>query len=65
MPRRRETERYASRGEKELWHPYGLQGLSTDRFAWVVNRILCGRFVMLHLKNPPMLPADTQAEAGA
>jgi hypothetical protein len=53
MPKRKEDVRFAERGEKELWHPYGLQGLSSDRFANVVNRILHGKFVMLNLKWPP------------
>ncbi len=64
MPRRKEAEKFARTGEKELWHPYGLQGLSTDRFAHVVNRILGGRFILLHLKTPPLVPGETQAEAG-
>lgn len=47
MPKRKKAIKFADRGEKELWHPYGLQGLSTDQFAQVVNRILRGRFHML------------------
>jgi len=64
MPRRKEAIRYARKGEKELWHPYGLQGLSTDRFAFVVNRILGGRFILLNLKNPPEVRTGTQVEPG-
>jgi hypothetical protein len=64
MPRRKEAIRYASRGEKELWHPYGLQGLSTERFATVVNRILCGRFMLLHLNTPPLVSRQSEAQAG-
>ena len=64
MPKRKEAVRYARTGEKELWHPYGLQGLSTDRFAFVVNRILGGRFILLNLKNPPAVGSETQVEAG-
>jgi hypothetical protein len=50
MPKRKKDIKYAVRGTKDLWHPYGLQGLATDRFAQVVNRILCGRFDMLGIK---------------
>ena len=50
MPKRKRAVKYAVRGEKDLWHPYGLQGLTTDRFALVVNGILRGRFDLLKLK---------------
>lgn len=51
MPKRKEAIVYAQVGEKDLWHPYGLQCLSADRFTKVVNRILNGRFEMLDLRN--------------
>jgi hypothetical protein len=47
MPKRKEAIKYAKVGEKDLWHPYGLQGLTADRFAKVVNRILTGRIGLL------------------
>ena len=52
MPKRKEAIQYAHKGTKDLWHPYGLQALSTDKFAKVVNRILGGRFVLLDLRWP-------------
>jgi len=52
MPKRKEAIQYARKGKKELWHPYGLQSLSTDKFANVVNRILGGRFMLLDLRWP-------------
>lgn len=52
MPKRKEAIQYAHKGDKELWHPYGLQSLSADKFAGVVNRILGGRFVLLDLRWP-------------
>ena len=52
MPKRKEAIQYAQKGDKDLWHPYGLQGLSTEKFASVVNRILGGRFVLLDLRWP-------------
>lgn len=55
MPKRKEAIRYARKGTKELWHPYGLQSLSTDKFANVVNRILGGRFCLLDLRWPNSL----------
>jgi hypothetical protein len=53
MPKRKKAIQYARKGTKELWHPYGLQSLSTDKFAKVVDRILGGRFILLDLRWPP------------
>ena len=50
MPRRKKEITYAKKGEKALWHPYGLQDLRADKFVYVVDRILCGRFVLLDLR---------------
>jgi hypothetical protein len=33
--------------EKDLWHPYELQSLRTDRFVNVVNQIIKGSMSML------------------
>jgi len=55
MPRRKKDVKYAKLGEKESWHPYGLQALGTDRFILIVNRILCGRLTLLNLRfHPPL-----------
>lgn len=40
------------RQEKRLWHAYGLQGLRDERFAYVANQILSGRFTLLALRPP-------------
>lgn len=53
MPKRKKEIKYAMLGEKDLWHPYGLQALRTDKFAKVVNRILLGKFVLINLKYQP------------
>lgn len=53
MPKRKKEIKYAKLGEKDLWHPYGLQALRTDKFAKVANRILRGSFVLLNLKYQP------------
>lgn len=50
MPARKEAELFASAIIKDYWHPYGLQGLSPDKFARVVSRILKGKFGLLALK---------------
>lgn len=52
MPKRKEAIKYAKVGEKDLWHPYGLQGLTGDRFTKVVNRILSGRIGLLSRRSP-------------
>lgn len=53
MPRRKKAIRYAAKGEKELWHPYGLQSLTADKFTAVVNRILQGNFALVNRKLQP------------
>jgi hypothetical protein len=50
MPARKEAEVFASSDIKDCWHPYGLQGLSPDKFAIVATRILKGKFDLLSLK---------------
>jgi len=50
MPPRKEVVRFASVGIKDCWHPYGLQGLSPEKFVKVVSRILTGKFELLELK---------------
>lgn len=50
MPPRKEAEEFANVGSKDNWHPYGLQGLSPEKFGNVVTRILEGKFNLLNLK---------------
>ena len=50
MPARKEVERFARVGIKDCWHPYGLQGLSPERFAMVTSMILKGDFDLLGFK---------------
>lgn len=50
MPLRKEAEDFARVGVKDCWHPYGLQGLSPDKFAVVASRILRGDFDLLNMK---------------
>jgi hypothetical protein len=47
MPKRKKAIKYAKLGEKDLWHPYGLQSLNSNRFVHVVNRILNGKMGLL------------------
>lgn len=58
MPKRKKAIKYARRGEKDLWHPYGLQSLRADKFVHVANRILRGRFILLNLKFRPPIEAE-------
>jgi hypothetical protein len=50
MPARKEAEHYASTTVKDYWHPYGLQGLSPEKFVHVASSILKGKFSLLALK---------------
>jgi hypothetical protein len=50
MPKRKKDVRFARIGEKDQWHPYGLQALRAEKFAYVANKILCGRFDLLSLR---------------
>jgi hypothetical protein len=50
MPARKEVEKFASSRLKDCWHPYGLQGLSPEKFAAVASRILKGKFDLLALR---------------
>ncbi len=50
MPLRKEEEDFARVGVKDCWHPYGLQGLSPDKFAVVASQILKGDFNLLNMK---------------
>ncbi|MGH8015456.1 MAG: hypothetical protein ACREBV_04645, partial [Candidatus Zixiibacteriota bacterium] len=50
MPKRKEKEHYAELGQKEYWHTYGLQILSTPKFAKVVTNILSGRYSLITAK---------------
>jgi hypothetical protein len=45
--------------EKRIWHAYGLQGLRDERFAYVANQILSGRFTLLGIR-PQVRMQDSQ-----
>jgi hypothetical protein len=53
MPKRKEAESFATLGEKDCWHLYGLQVLSPAKFASVVGKVLNGRY---QLVNPGTRP---------
>jgi hypothetical protein len=57
MPARKDVEKYASMGNKDCWHPYGLQGLNPEKFALVASRILKGSFNLLGLKRSKSVSA--------
>ena len=50
MPKRKDSEHYAELGKKDCWHTYGLQILSTPKFAKVVANILEGRYSLITSK---------------
>jgi len=50
MPKRKEKEHFADLGRKDSWHTYGLQILSTPKFARVVTSILNGRYTLITAK---------------
>jgi hypothetical protein len=52
MPRKAANPHYAAREEKDIWHRVDLQDLRYDRFVYVTNQILRGRFTLLELKTP-------------
>jgi len=58
MPPRKEKEVFAELGEKDHWHPYGLQGLNPDRFGNIVTNILQGKFNLLKLRLKSELRPD-------
>jgi len=59
MPRRKEPIKYARVSIKDCWHPYGLQGLSPNKFAAVTSMILKGKFCLLDLEHKK-LPEQNQ-----
>lgn len=52
MPARKEADKFAKVGIKDCWHPYGLQGLSPEKFVNIASRILRGKLELLRLKWP-------------
>lgn len=50
MPKRKEKEQFAELGKKDSWHTFGLQDLSTPKFARVVDKILNGRYSLITAK---------------
>ena len=47
MPKRKEPEKFAPKGEKDCWHPYSLQLLTPTRFTAVVGKILVGQYDLM------------------
>ncbi len=37
-------------GSKDIWHPYGLQSLTEEKFIEVVGKIMKGDHILLALK---------------
>ena len=58
MPKRKEPEKFARRGEKDCWHPYGLQFLPPSRFSQVVGKILAGKYDLVHSKFDKQVTVD-------
>jgi hypothetical protein len=52
---KRKTIPFTRNAQKELWNLYGLQSLSPERFAQVVERILDGRYLVFRPSPPPRL----------
>ena len=55
MPRKTANPRYAARGEKDIWHRLDLQKLRDEKFVFVANQILRGKFTILELKSKSSL----------
>jgi hypothetical protein len=51
MPRRKEPIEYADVPVKDCWHPFGLQGLNPQKFAFVISMILDGKYDLLDLRK--------------
>ena len=47
MPRMKKDSQYLHPGEKDCWHPLGLQSLADHRFTTVVNNILIGKYSLI------------------
>lgn len=47
MPKSKDDKGFASLGEKDCWHPYGLQVLSPTKFSTVVGKILGGHYYLI------------------
>jgi hypothetical protein len=56
MSRKSGNPRYAVIGEKDIWHRVDLQKIRDDKFVYVANQILKGRFKILELKSQNVLP---------
>ena len=59
MPKRKEAERYATVGEKDCWHLYGLQVLTPRKFASVVGKVLQGRYSLVNSGTRSTSPERT------
>ena len=58
MPKRKEPEKFAWKGEKDCWHPYSLQILSPSKFTEVVGRILGGQYGLVKSRNEREVSAN-------
>jgi hypothetical protein len=47
MPKRKEPEKFADKGEKDCWHTYSLQMLQPSKFNFVVSKILNGQYSLV------------------
>ena len=50
LPKSKELEKQ-NLPKKTLWHPYGLQSLTPEKFVKVVNLILKGDHILLRFKR--------------
>lgn len=48
MPKRKEAEEFVPIGKKDVWHLYGLQVLTPNKFAQVVGKILQGNYSVVN-----------------
>lgn len=51
MPKRKEPEKFAVKGEKDCWHTYSLQMLQPTKFNYVVSKILNGQYSLVISKD--------------
>lgn len=55
MAKKSRGQKYADKGEKDIWHQRDLQNLRADKFVYVANQILKGKYTMISLKSSPLL----------
>ena len=52
MPKKKHVEKYATKANHQIFHPYSLQQLDGSRFIRVTNQILAGRLALLSFRTP-------------